>query len=318
MHLRSYRANDEGGLLALWNATLLADPLNAATFRTRVLLDPNFRPEGLMLAEEQDQLAGFILVVYRQTPLGDGSLEPELGWVWAFGVAEPWRRRGVGRQLVDAALAYLAAAGRKRALVSPYTPGYFIPGVDTEAYAGAVAFLKALGWRITSEPISMLADLTGFLVPPHILELESRLKAEGDITVRPVHPADLLALPAFVGEHYGWDWSRKLRENLAALFGAGSDDRGVWVASQGDRVVGYCQHSRERFGPFGVAPALRGKGIGKVLLFRCLADMLARGYHCAWFLWTGRRAAGLYAQAGFRTVRQFAIMERAVEAASGD
>ena len=318
MLVRSYRAQDEAGLLELWNATMHADPVNAATFRTQVLLDPNSRPEGLLLAEEQGQLAGFVLVVYRQTPDSLQGLEPELGWVWAFGVAEPWRRRGVGRQLMSAAMAYLAGAGRKRALLSPYTPGYFIPGVDTEAYAGAVTFLQVLGWRVSSEPISMHADLTGFLVPTHIKELERQLALEQGITVRPVQPADLVALPAFVVEHFGWDWHRLARENLTVMFGAGSDERGVWVASRGGQVVGYCQHSRERFGPFGVDPALRGKGIGRVLLFRCLADMLAKGYHCAWFLWTGRRAAGLYAQAGFRTVRQFSIMERAVEATNGD
>jgi mycothiol synthase len=318
MLVRPYRARDEGGLLDLWNATMHADPLNAATFRTQVLLDPNFRPEGLLLAEEQGQLAGFVLAVYRQAPLFQQGLEPDLGWVWAFGVAEPCRRKGAGRQLIDVATAYLAGAGCKRVLASPYTPGYFIPGVDIETYAGAVIFLQALGWRVTSEPISMHVDLTGFVVPPHIREMEGRLELEEGIAVRPVKAADLLTLPPFVLEHFGWDWRRKAIENLAALFGAGSDQISVWVAVRDGQVVGYCQHSRERFGPFGVSPALRGMGIGRVLLFRCLADMLAKGYHCAWFLWTGRRAAGLYAQAGFRTVRQFAIMEKAVEAKNGD
>jgi mycothiol synthase len=317
MLVRPYQAHDEGALLELWNATMQADLLNAATFRTQVLLDPNFRPEGLLLAEERGQLAGFALVVYRQTPFFGQGLEPERGWVWAFGVAESWRRRGIGRKLLAAAMTYLAAAGRKLVLASPYTPGYIIPGVDIEAYADAVAFLQALGWRVTSEPISMHVDLTGFVVPPLIRELEGRLALEEHITVRSVQAAELLTLPPFVLEHFGWDWRRKATENLAALLGAGSDQAGVWVALRDGQVVGYCQHSRERFGPFGVSPALRGKGIGRVLLSRCLADMLAKSYHCAWFLWTGRRAAGLYAQAGFRTVRQFAIMERTVEAADG-
>jgi mycothiol synthase len=316
MLVRPYRADDEAGVLGLWNATMRADPVNAATFRTQVLLDANFRPEGLLLAEEQGQLVGFLLVVYRQTPHFGQGLEPDLGWVWAFGVAEPWRRAGVGRQLMDAAIAYLAGAGRKRALASPYTPGYFIPGVDTEAYAGAAAFLRALGWRVASAPISMHADLTSFLVPSHIMELEDQLASSG-IVVRSVQPTDLMALPTFVAEHFGWDWYGMVRENLMALLGAGADEHGVWVAIRDNQVLGYCQHNRERFGPFGVDPALRGKGIGRVLLFRCLADMLAKGFHCAWFLWTSRRAAGLYAQAGFRTVRQFAIMERAVEAIDG-
>jgi mycothiol synthase len=79
MLVRPYRAHDEGGLLELWNETMQVDPVNPATFRTQVLLDPNFRPEGLLLAEEQGQLAGFVLAVYRQTPLFQQGLEPAWG-----------------------------------------------------------------------------------------------------------------------------------------------------------------------------------------------------------------------------------------------
>jgi mycothiol synthase len=317
MLVRPFQTSDEAALLELWNATLHADPLNAAAFRTQVLLDANFLSEGLLLAEEQGQLAGFVLVIYRRTPFFMQGLEPEIGWVWAFGVAESWRRKGIGRQLMGAAMAYLAAAGRKRVLASPYTPGYFLPGVDSEAYSSAVAFLQGMGWQVISEPISMHTELTGFRLPSHVKELEDNLTREEGIAVRRVQPEDLLTLPAFVLEHFGWDWRRKVTENLEALFGAGSDEQGVWVAVRGGQLVGYCQHSRERFGPFGVDPALRGTGIGRILLFHCLADMRAKGYHCAWFLWTSRRAAGLYAQAGFRIVRRFAIMERILEATDG-
>jgi hypothetical protein len=41
-----------------------------------------------------------------------------------------------------------------------------------------------------------------------------------------------------------------------------------------------------------------------------MEDMVTRGFHCAWFLWTGKDAARLYALAGFRQMRQFAIMQK--------
>jgi mycothiol synthase len=94
------------------------------------------------------------------------------------------------------------------------------------------------------------------------------------------------------------------------LFGPGSDQICFLVATHNERIVGYCQQRRERFGPFGVDPSLRSKGLGRVLLFRCLADMLAKGFHSAWFLWTGKDAARLYAQAGFKQVRQFAVLKK--------
>lgn len=307
--MRPYRGADETALLALWNETLTHDRIDAARFRTQVLLDANFDPAGLLLAEVEDRLAGFVLSIARQVPLFLHGLEPGLAWITAFGVRPAWQRQGVGRQLFDAVLGRLAGQGRQRVLISPYTPNYFTPGVDADAYPAAMAFLQGSGWQVASTPISMQTDLNGFRIPAEILGLEERLAAHG-ITVRPVDPADLPALMPFIARHFGWDWFRFAQEHLLQRFGPGSDEICFLVATRGEEIIGYCQQRRERFGPFGVDPAQRGQGIGRLLLFHCLDAMLARGFHCAWFLWTGRNAARLYELAGFRQVRQFAIMQR--------
>jgi len=315
--VRAYHGSDEAALIGLWNSTMTYDRINESTFRTRVLLDTNFNPEGLLVAAESradgkadGQLRGFALSIARQVPLFLQGLEPDVGWITAFGVRPPHRRQGIGRQLLGAALARLASMGRKRVLISPYTPNYFIPGVDVDAYPEAMAFLQATGWQTASTPISMRAELTGFRIPEDILELEERRANEDRITVRPVQPADLPELMPFIAKHFGWDWFRFAQEYLLELFGPGSDEMAFLVATQNDRIVGYCQQRRERFGPFGVAEEMRNKGIGRLLLFRCLATMLTKGFHCAWFLWTGQDAARLYSLAGFRQVRQFAVMKR--------
>jgi ribosomal protein S18 acetylase RimI-like enzyme len=307
--LRPYRGSDEAALLALWHAALTHDRITAATFRTRVLLDPNFDPAGLLVAEADGALVGFVLSLARKVPLFLQGLEPEVGWITAFGVHPARQRRGIGRQLFAAALARLQGLGRTRVLISPYTPNYFTPGVDMAAYPAALAFLQATGWRVSATPISMRAELTGFQTPPEITALEARLATEG-IAIRSVRPADLPELMPFIAARFGWDWYRFAQEYLLELYGRGSDEICLLVATQANRIVGYCQARRERFGPFGVADELRNRGVGRVLLFRCLAEMLARGFHCAWFLWTGADAARLYSLAGFREARRFAVMGR--------
>ena len=309
--LRPYRGADEAALLELWNETLAHDRIDAARFRTQVLLDANFEPAGLLLAEVEGRLAGFLLSIVRQVPLFLQGLEPELAWITAFGVRPAWQRQGVGRQLFDAALSRLASQGRQRVLISPYTPNYFTPGVDVDAYPAAMAFLQANGWQVTSTPIAMQVDLNGFCIPAEIVALHERLTGQG-IAVRPVQAADLPALLPFIARHFGWDWFRFAQEYLLQLFGPGSDEICFLVATHGTEILGYCQGRRERFGPFGVDPAQRSQGIGRLLLFHCLDAMLAKGFHCAWFLWTGRNAARLYELAGFRQVRQFAILQRAI------
>jgi ribosomal protein S18 acetylase RimI-like enzyme len=307
--IRPYRGSDEADLLRVWNAALTHDPINEATWRTRVLLDANFAADGVLVAERAGRLCGFVLSIARQVPLFLQGLEPEVAWITAFGVLPDCRRQGIGRQLFDTALTRLRALGRKRVLLSPYTPNYFTPGVDLAAYPEAIAFLAAAGWETFSKPVSMRVELTGFQVPPEIVAKQEALQAEG-IVVRPLQAADVPALLPFIVQHFGWDWFRHAQEVLTELLGRGADDICFFVALQGEQIVGYCQQRRERFGPFGVAKQMRGKGVGRILLFRCLASALARNFHCAWFLWTSDENARLYSLAGFRQVRRFAVLKK--------
>ena len=76
-----------------------------------------------------------------------------------------------------------------------------------------------------------------------------------------------------------------------------------------EAVVGWAMYGSypdtpSRFGPFGVSPTQRGKGIGAVLLDRTLATMSRVGLADAWFLWVERDspAEKLYRRAGFEIV----------------
>jgi mycothiol synthase len=307
--IRPYRGDEEAALIALWNAAMTHDRITPTVFRTRVLLDLNFNPEGLLVAECEGRLVGFVLSLARQVPQFLDGLQPDTSWITAFGVDPEFRGRGIGRALFERALARLAGLGKKEVLISPYTPNYFIPGVDVAAYTAAIAFLHAGGWQTRDEPISMRVETTGFQIPEAIRARQEALAAEG-YEIRPVTAADLPELMAFIARHFGWDWVRFAQDYLLELFGPGSDQVCFLVATHNGRIAGYCQQRRERFGPFGVDPDLRSLGIGRVLLFRCLEDMLAKGFHSAWFLWTGRDAARLYGSAGFKEVRQFAVMRK--------
>ena len=46
--IRSYRGADEDALLNLWRVTMPHDRITPAVWRTKVLLDPNFDPDGLL------------------------------------------------------------------------------------------------------------------------------------------------------------------------------------------------------------------------------------------------------------------------------
>lgn len=311
MQIRPYQGIDESELLAVWHASMTHDRLSEDLFRTKVLLDPNFRPEHLPVAIEEGHIVGFALGLTRQVPLFLQGLEPESAWVTAFGVDPGFRHRGIGRALFEYLIMCFAQEGRHTLDISPYVPNYFVPGVDVQAYPRTIAFLeKALGFTTLYRAISMGADLTGFQIPTEILELAEKREREDGVTIRPVTPADLPDVMPFIVQHFGWDWYRHAQDYLLEYFGDSPSQICFLVARQHGTVVGFCQQRRERFGPFGVHPDHRNLGIGRLLLFRCLATMSARHTFYAYFLWTGEDAARLYSLAGFKRRREFAILRK--------
>jgi ribosomal protein S18 acetylase RimI-like enzyme len=237
-------------------------------------------------------------------------MDEEQGWITAFAVQPAYQRRGIASALFRYADEHLLAQGRKTVSISPYVPNYFIPGVDIEAYHGAVDFLTRERFKIVDRAISMSVDLSRFQIPEEIRTLE-REREQDDITVRPVTAADLPELMPFIALTFGWDWFRHAQEYLLELFG-GHNTRSICflIARRQGKIVGYCQQRLERFGPFGVDPDCRNLGIGRLLLFNCLASMRARQTYYAYFLWTGDDAARLYSLAGFKRRREFVIMQK--------
>lgn len=309
--VRGYRPDDEAAVLRVWNAALDKDSISAATWRAKALLDPNFRPEGCLIAVADGEVRGFLLSLTRQTPFFNDGLEPERAWITAFGVEPAWQGRGIGTALLDAALHRLRELGCKTVALSPYVPNYFTPGADVSAYGPGVRLLERRGFEVVERPLSMRSELTGFQPSDEIAQTAQRLRDEG-VEVRPVTPSDIVPMLEFVQRYFTWDWHREASGVLADLFTGDPRTVGMVVAMQDGQALGYAQHRAERFGPFGVRPESRGQGIGRVLLAATLVEMLKKNYHAAWFLWTGDYAAKLYSQCGFHEVRRFAVLEREV------
>lgn len=307
--VRSYRPGDEAAVLRVWNGALWADPINATTWRTKVLLDPNFDPDGCLIAEADGEVRGFLLSLARRVPFFNDGLEPDTSWITAFGVEPDWQQRGIGGKLLDAAESRLRQQARATVAIAPYVPNYFTPGVDVNAYPHGVQFLTRRGYETIERPISMRAELTGFRMPEKIAETAARLASEG-LEVRPVTPADISPVLDFIPRHFTWDWHREATGVMNDLFAGDPRFVGMLVARQGDDVVGYAEHRGERFGPFGVHSGMRSRGIGRVLLANTLLEMLRKNFHAAWFLWTGDDAARLYSQCGFHEVRRFAVLRK--------
>lgn len=311
MQIRPYQGSDERALLDVWQRAMTQDRISPDLFRTQVLLDPNFHPDNLPVALVDGRLVGFVLCLARRVPYFLQGMEADDAWITAFGLHPDFRGQGIGRALFDRVLDKLRAEGRKRVDISPYVPNYFVPGVDTRAYPGTIRFLQArLGFETLYHAISMGADLTGFTIPQEIQQRIARAEAQDGLSIRPIEAADIPDLMPFLVEHFGWDWFRFAQSYLQEYFGDSPQRICFLVAREKGELVGFCQQRAERFGPFGVRPDCRNRGIGRMLLFKCLEQMSAKQVFYAYFLWTDENAARLYALAGFQRRREFAVMRK--------
>ncbi|GGZ12730.1 GNAT family acetyltransferase [Streptomyces olivaceoviridis] len=300
-------------LVEAWRRSAPADPIAPDRFRSLVLLDANFDPEGLRVAVDGDRVVGAAYAVRRLTPMSGTDLEPEQGWIPFFFVDPTARGRGLGRRLLTDALDWLHGHGRTRVDFSSYTPNYVLPGLDAETYPEAAKLLDSLGFRTLYEAAAMDRGLVGYRFPGTAARRRDELTARGHRFGTPSDD-DLVDLLALAGSRFDPDWARVIRECLAA----GTPlDRIVVARDPSGRLAGWAMHGAyasadERFGPFGVLEEMRGTGLGTVLLHLVLERMRARGAHSAWFLWTGERspAGRLYRAAGFTTTRVFRVLRR--------
>lgn len=309
VRIRSFQGKDTQALIDLWNSSIPSDGITRDLLERKVLLDANFDSEGLLLAENEDRLLGFMLCIIRHIPKEKMGLQEELGWIPMTGVHPDYRRQGIATNIWLSAEAFFKKRNRKTIFVGAYSPNYFIPGIDLKIYAEAVRFFEKQGFTRGDTLLSMDASIVTFQIPEKILQTEERLTQEG-ITIQHYRRELLIPYMEFMKKYMSGGWTRLARENLSLLTIGKFKEEQIMLAIKGNEVIGYAQFEEEHFGPFGVREDYQGKGIGTVILAKTIQTMHHRGHHSAWFLWTDDKAAHVYQKVGFKETRRFLIMRK--------
>jgi GNAT superfamily N-acetyltransferase len=308
--IRPFQPNHLQGVLRVLAQSMYADAIPESRFVRQVLLDANFRADGAPVAVRGDDVVGFCLSVARQTPLENAPSDVEKGYVTLIGVRPSEQRQGIGTQLLQAAEAYLRSHNRKLVMVSSYAPGYFIPGVDVNAYPAGLSFFAKHGYKEIIRPVAMQTSLWDLQQPQWIGERACKLAGDG-VTISPFTPQLTLPLLDFAKQEFPGDWVRVVREAIGRIVSQGDSPSRLIAAIDNGNVVGFSHYENERFGPIGVAASQRGRGLGQVLLYQTLGAQRDAGFRAAWFLWSDdKTAARLYNGAGFREVRRFALLRK--------
>jgi GNAT superfamily N-acetyltransferase len=249
-------------------------------------------------------------------------------WIKLLAVRPQARRKGLGTQLLQAARdewrsEHAEAGPTPKLRIGDHPGNYLSPGLD-ERYEEGRAFLRARGFTEVGTNLNLRTDLDGnpCVLDAHLQPLEEKARAAG-YTIRRATAADVAPLSEMVSRVFSPTWTHEVQRALGpALGGAAAahtpqlpEGAAVHVALDVEgRPAAFAAHDGNNrglgwFGPMGTLDAHRGKGLGEVLLLRCLRDVAEhRRPEGGVIAWVG--PVKFYAQAcGARPERRFVVYE---------
>lgn len=119
-----------------------------------------------------------------------------------------------------------------------------------------------------------MADLLVSLYSDHLSRLEQRTRAS-NVVMRPALPPEMQLVVDWVRDNFSTNWASEVSVAITRQPSA------CLVAIDDGNLVGFaCYDTTARgfFGPTGVHPDSRGKGVGLALFFAALQAMKSMGY----------------------------------------
>lgn len=212
-------------------------------------------------------------------------------YIQAIGVLPAYRQKGIGHAL----LARLTQGyGSARFSGTPFH--YLVPGLDRELYPEGYAFFLHEGFGTEALAYAMRRGVEDCDTLP-----------AGVVAMEETHFPSVLGICELCG-HPTW------KESVVMGHVAGL--KGVVFLTDGKvagfSLYGFAEPDMCRFGPIGVYPAYRGRGIGHALVKGSLCMQKKSGCKYSFFLWgeEGSPAVGMYRRLGFQCYSTQEILVR--------
>lgn len=272
--IRKFRKSDIPQITHLWNQNVKHDLMTEPLLFEKTFADADFKP-GLTLIAGKDKPVGFMQGLHRKTVTGE-----KIGWIKLFFIVKTYRRRGIASQLLARIEEMLWGEGVTEIRMMDSNPNYFQPGIDP-FYSEAIAFVERNGYKKFSDTANLIVDLKQDL---NTVPEEQALAGEG-IEIRRAEEKDRQQLLEFLESKFPpWKYEAPLayRNKPVSLHLAFYRGRlGAFSAYDVNNLnTGW-------FGPIGTDEVFRGKGVGGILLKRCLQDIKKQGHRHAIIPWVG-------------------------------
>lgn len=282
MNVRPLTRDDAQAVLELWNRAAPFDPVNARLLEEKIWGDPDFNPRLAQVGQQHGELVALIVGVVR------AAAPTRTGYIKLLAVDPAHQRQRNGSQLLELVEGALLEQGATEIRIAESAPNYLTPGVD-QRLPETLSFFEGHGYEPFAEAHNLSVDLA--IEDFHTQQAEQDLRAQG-IQVRRATANDRPALVTFLQAH----WPAWQAESGCAYANKPISLHLGWVD---ETVIGFAAYHGNNvgtgwFGPMGTDPTYRGRGVGAVLLRRCLRDLKDQGLGAAIIPWAAH--LGFYEQ----------------------
>lgn len=289
IEVREFLPGDLHHVEALSTLIFAGDIVGERVITRDFVLAPDFDTDDLLIGSVGGQFGGFALLAGRSEDV----------WLVAFGVVPTLRRSGVGKALVEAAIAHGERLGAARLRIGAVPTRYLVPGIDQASHAAAASLVtKHFGFVATGVVRSMIRTVD-----------DVELAADPD-DISVLEDDDVAALRAFLVAEFDDAWWDYLASALRAKFSGDPSRRVILVARAGGDIVGMVQLANNRFGPLGVGAAARGRGMGRMLTKAALRAARRWGYGEIYFMIAEQDVVPFYTRLGFTERRVYTQFEK--------
>lgn len=273
--IREFKSDDLTAVVELWNQNVPEHLITEPVMREKTLGDKDFDPNLTWVAMVDEHLIAFMQGISRLNETGE-----RIGWIKLFCVATAYRRNGIGSTLLQTIESGLVTSSVSRIQLMDSNPNYFLPGLDPFC-TEAVAFFERKGYEKFDDTSNLIANLSQDLTTA---AEEEQLHQRG-IVIRRALPQDRFCTAAFIQSN----WPSWVPEVDAAF-----DQSPIilHLALENDILFAFSASDVNNrgmawFGPMGTDQRFRGRGVGAVLLKRCLQDLKNQGHDAAIIPWVG-------------------------------
>lgn len=275
MVIRSFNKKDFDQIRNLLNRSCTYDQFSADILNEKIFDDPDYSADETLVAEDNDRVIGFMCGVRRVIR------DEKIGYIKLMAVDPEFRRQGIAREMYQKLENLFIQNQVEKVRIYDVPFNYHMPGIDPR-YTPALCFAWRLGFHRFNDTSNLLVSLQD--QNWSTANQEQKLLKD-NIEIRRATEADMPALMQFIVDNFLL-WQSEVEKSYR------SDPIAVHIALLNGQVKAFSGHNGNNigtgwFGPMGTHPDLRGKGIGGILLKRCLQDMKDWGLEYSVIPWVG-------------------------------